>query len=81
MRVLVTGHNGYIGSVMTGVLQRSGFEVVGLDTYLFGECTFGPDVPDIPAIRKDVRDVEVADLEGFDPCATSPASPTIRSEI
>ncbi len=66
MRVLVTGHNGYIGSVMTGVLQRAGFEVVGLDTYLFGECTFGPDVPDIPAIRKDVRDVEVADLEGFD---------------
>jgi nucleoside-diphosphate-sugar epimerase len=66
MRVLVTGHNGYIGSVMTGVLQRSGFDVVGLDSYLFRECTFGPDIPDIPAIRKDVRDVEVADLDGFD---------------
>ena len=66
MRVLVTGHNGYIGSVMTGVLQRAGFEVVGLDNYLFEGCTFGPEVPDIPAIRKDVRDVELSDLEGFD---------------
>jgi nucleoside-diphosphate-sugar epimerase len=66
MRVLVTGHNGYIGSVMTGVLQRAGFDVVGLDSYLFEACTFGPDVPDVPAIRKDVRDVEASDLEGFD---------------
>ena len=66
MKVLVTGHNGYIGSIMTGVLQHSGFEVVGLDSYLYSECTFGPDVPDIPAIRKDVRDVEVSDLEGVD---------------
>lgn len=66
MRVLVTGHNGYIGSIMTGVLQRSGFEVVGLDSYLYSECTFGPEVPDIPSIRRDVRDVTEADLEGFD---------------
>lgn len=66
MRVLVTGHNGYIGSVMTGVLQDHGFDVVGLDTYLYSRCTFGPEVPDIPAIRKDVRDVEIADLQDFD---------------
>lgn len=66
MRVLVTGHNGYIGSIMTGVLQRAGFEVVGLDSYLYSECTFGPEIPDIPAIRKDVRDVQISDLEGFD---------------
>jgi nucleoside-diphosphate-sugar epimerase len=66
MRVLVTGHNGYIGSIMTGVLKSQGFDVSGLDSYLYSECTFGPDVPDIPAMRKDVRDVEVGDLEGFD---------------
>jgi nucleoside-diphosphate-sugar epimerase len=66
MKVLVTGHNGYIGSVMTGLLQRAGFEVVGLDNYLFERCTFGPDVPDVPAIRKDVRDVQLSDLEGVD---------------
>lgn len=66
MRVLVTGHNGYIGSIMTGLLQREGFEVVGLDSYLYSKCTFGPDVPDVPALRKDVRDVELSDLEGID---------------
>lgn len=66
MRVLVTGHNGYIGSIMTGVLQGAGFDVVGMDSYLFADCTFGPDIPDVPAIRKDVRDVEISDLEGFD---------------
>lgn len=66
MKVLVTGHNGYIGSIMTRLLREQGFDVVGLDSYLFAECTFGPDVPDIPAIRKDVRDVQAADLEGFD---------------
>ena len=66
MRVLVTGHNGYIGSILTGVLSREGHEVVGLDSYLYADCTFGPDVPDIPAIRRDVRDVTVEDLDGFD---------------
>lgn len=66
MRVLVTGHNGYIGSILTGVLQSEGFDVVGLDSYLFEKCTFGPDTPDIPAIRKDVRSVDVSDLEGID---------------
>ena len=66
MKVLVTGHNGYIGSVMTGVLMDAGFEVVGLDSYLYSECTFGPEVPDIPALHMDVRDVQAEDLEGFD---------------
>lgn len=66
MRVLITGHNGYIGSVMCGVFAAAGHEVVGLDSYLFSTCTFGPDVQDVPAIRKDVRDIEPEDLEGFD---------------
>ena len=66
MRVLVSGHRGYIGSILTGVLQGEGFEVVGLDNYMFEPCTFGPDVPDVPAVHKDVRDVEASDLEGID---------------
>ena len=66
MRVLVTGHNGYIGTVMVPMLQAEGHEVVGLDSYLFEQCTFGEDLPDIPAMRKDVRDVQASDLEGFD---------------
>ncbi len=66
MRVLVTGHNGYIGAVLVPLLQAAGHEVVGLDSYLFEDCTFGKDVPDVLALRMDVRDVEVSDLEGFD---------------
>ena len=66
MRVLVTGHNGYIGSILTGVLRRQGHEVVGLDNYVFERCTFGPDTEDVPSIRKDIRDVTLADVEGFD---------------
>lgn len=65
-RVFVTGHNGYIGSILTGLLTDAGHEVVGCDTYLFSECLFGDDVPDVPSLRKDVRDVTVGDLDGFD---------------
>ncbi len=66
MRVLVTGHNGYIGCSLVPLLQQAGHEVVGLDNYLYETCTFGQDVSDVPAMRKDVRDVQPADLEGFD---------------
>src|ERR1700738_2560556 len=66
MRVLVTGHNGYIGSVMTGVLTTAGHDVTGLDTFLYEGCTFGDDAVPVPAIRKDIRDVTAADLRGFD---------------
>jgi nucleoside-diphosphate-sugar epimerase len=65
LRVLVPGHNGYIGTVLVRMLQAAGHQVVGLDSYLFEGCTFGDDVPDIPALRKDIRDVQVSDLEGF----------------
>jgi len=66
MKVLVTGHNGYIGSVMPGVLSAAGHDVTGLDTFYYEGCDFGPRVASVPAIRKDVRDVEVEDLRGFD---------------
>jgi len=66
MRVLVTGHNGYIGTVLVPMLQEAGHDVVGLDNYLYEECTFGEDVPDVPSLRMDVRDVTAADLEGVD---------------
>jgi nucleoside-diphosphate-sugar epimerase len=66
MRVLVTGHNGYIGCSLIPLLHAAGHEVVGLDNYLYETCTFGEDVEDVPALRKDVRDVEAHELEGFD---------------
>ena len=66
MRVLVTGHHGYIGSVMVDVLANAGHAVTGLDTYLYEGCTFGDERLRVPAIRKDVRDVTASDLRGFD---------------
>jgi len=66
MRILLTGHDGYIGTIMSQVLAEDGHEVVGLDSGLFDGCLFGEDAPRIPAITKDVRDVAAADLEGFD---------------
>ncbi|MBD2102624.1 NAD(P)-dependent oxidoreductase [Leptolyngbya sp. FACHB-261] len=66
MRLLVTGHQGYIGTAMVPMLLAAGYEVVGLDSNLFELCTFGNSAPEIPQITKDLRDVEVEDLEGFD---------------
>ncbi len=65
MRVLVTGHNGYIGCALVPIFLRAGHEVVGMDNCLFEDCTLGPDVPPIPTIRKDVREAELRDVEGF----------------
>jgi len=66
MRVLATGHKGYIGTVMVPMLVAEGFEVVGLDSDLYEQCTFGSFARCVPEIKKDIRDVEVCDLEGFD---------------
>ncbi|WP_166268438.1 NAD-dependent epimerase/dehydratase family protein [Marinobacter caseinilyticus] len=66
MKVLVTGHKGFIGTVMVPMLLEEGFDVTGLDTDLYRFCTYGDDPLEIPTINKDVRNVERADLEGFD---------------
>jgi nucleoside-diphosphate-sugar epimerase len=66
MRILLTGHAGYVGTVMAPFFQAAGHQVVGLDTYLYEGCTAGVEPPQVPAIRKDVRDVRADDLEGFD---------------
>lgn len=68
MKVLLTGHLGYIGTVMTPILQRAGHEVVGCDSDLYARCTYaaGGEIASVPALRKDVRDVVAADLKGFD---------------
>ncbi|WP_033291135.1 NAD-dependent epimerase/dehydratase family protein [Amycolatopsis jejuensis] len=66
MRVLLTGHQGYLGTVMAPVLTRSGHEVTGLDSGLFADCVLGPQPDDPPAISVDLRDVTADQLTGFD---------------
>ncbi|MGE3529443.1 MAG: NAD-dependent epimerase/dehydratase family protein [Methyloceanibacter sp.] len=68
MRVLVTGHLGYIGTVMVPMLLKAGHEVVGLDSNLYESCSFaaGGRIANVAHIRKDVRDVLPADLDGID---------------
>ncbi len=68
MKVLVTGHQGYIGSVMVPMLISAGHDVSGYDSGLYRHCLFeeGGSIIDVPTIRKDVRDVTSDDLQGFD---------------
>lgn len=66
MRVLLTGHKGYLGTVMAPVLAAAGHEVVGLDSGLFDPCVLGPTPNDPPGITVDLRDVHLNHLEGFD---------------
>jgi len=66
MKILLTGHKGYIGAVAGPILRTAGHDVVGLDMDLFAGCEFGEGAPAIPEIRKDLRDLTRSDLEGFD---------------
>ena len=66
MKVLVTGHKGYIGAVAGPMLQSAGHDVVGLDTDLYGKCDFAHELAAIPEIIKDLRDLNQSDLAGFD---------------
>jgi nucleoside-diphosphate-sugar epimerase len=66
MKILITGARGYIGTVMAPFLQKAGHEVVGLDTDLYRRSTFGPWKEAVRIIVKDVRDIEPADLKGFE---------------
>jgi nucleoside-diphosphate-sugar epimerase len=66
MNVLVTGHHGYIGSVLVPVLQEYGHRVTGLDNYLYEGCDLFESPVSIPESNLDVRDLTPRDLEGFD---------------
>jgi nucleoside-diphosphate-sugar epimerase len=62
-RVLMTGHNGYLGSVMAPYFLQADYEVVGLDTGYFAPCTLVPDLGDVPTVHKDIRDLTPDDLQ------------------
>jgi nucleoside-diphosphate-sugar epimerase len=66
MKILLTGHKGYIGAVAGPMLMSAGHEVVGLDSDLFAGCDFGSGPSTMPEIQKDLRDVTRDDLAGFD---------------
>lgn len=68
MKVLLSGHLGYIGTVMAPMLRAAGHEVTGIDANLYRRCTFaeGGEIIEIPSFIKDLRDLEPRDLEGFD---------------
>jgi nucleoside-diphosphate-sugar epimerase len=66
VKILVSGHHGYIGSVLVPVLAEADHEVVGLDTFYYRDCDFGPPA-DLPTtLEADLRDVGPSELEGFD---------------
>jgi len=64
-RLLLTGHKGYIGTILAPKLIDAGYDVVGLDSDLYQACDFGPAPVKIQSIQKDIRDVELKDLEGY----------------
>ena len=66
MRVMVTGHKGFIGTVMVPMLRSAGHEVVGLDSDLYRNSTYGSAPAPVPEIIKDIRDVEKEDLQDLD---------------
>ncbi|MGE5152742.1 MAG: NAD-dependent epimerase/dehydratase family protein [Bdellovibrio bacteriovorus] len=66
MRVLVTGHNGYIGTVLVPMLLERGHQVAGLDTNYFTSCLFSGALPEIPQVEKDIRDLVAEDVRGYD---------------
>ena len=66
MKVLVTGHSGYIGTILVPMLLDYGHEVSGIDSDLFEDCTYTGEIIQVPSILKDVRDIEKSDIEGND---------------
>lgn len=66
MNVFVTGHRGYIGTHLVDLLLEAGHRVSGCDLGLFDGCEWDPPKRPHRELRKDVREVEAADLDGID---------------
>ena len=67
MRILLTGNNGYIGTVLTKELLKKNYEIVGYDIDYFYDCSLTKSNSKIiQHKRKDIRDISNDDLEGID---------------
>lgn len=66
MKILITGHHGYVGSVMGPLFAEEGHEVCGVDTFFYEGCDLVSDAPRIPSLRTDIRDLGPEALEGYD---------------
>ena len=64
-RVLITGAEGYLGSVIAPFLMKHGHEVIGLDTGFFRDSLLYELSP-YGVIKKDARDFSEKDLKGID---------------
>src|SRR5690349_9001746 len=69
MRILITGHLGYIGTAAVPIFLERGHQLVGCDTDLFAGSTFGQGIGPaaaIPNLGLDIRDLHPDHLAGFD---------------
>ena len=62
-KVLVTGSEGYIGSVLVNKLVRQGYKVAGMDTCYYSEV---PKNKKYQFLKHDIRDIDTLDLKRFD---------------
>ena len=65
VKVLVTGHHGYIGSVAAPFLAAQGHEVTGVDTLYYRGCDLYPGA-EVESLQRDIRDLGEDDLRGYD---------------
>ncbi len=66
MRALITGHNGYVGRVLTKLLIENNYEVVGCDTNYFPATFDDNNYPEILNVSPDIRDITIENLKEID---------------
>jgi nucleoside-diphosphate-sugar epimerase len=66
MKIPAHRQYGLYWTILAPMLIEEGYDVVGYDSDLYRECTFGDGLPEIPTIKKDIRDVSRQDLKGID---------------
>ena len=66
MKVLITGHNGYVGRVLTKLLVENNYEVVGCDTNYFPATFQDKRYPEILNVAPDIRDITIENLKETD---------------